>query len=164
MWVKSSLSDALQTALSALKNITSPLSTLEVQYIVSSTIAPSSSQALSLTTKVNVIETSLSTHLPRLYSLYSVCSGGVTKQPAEALAARLIKLSTKISTLEHHVYLSSSSSFGLGNVSVPPLTSLSISEYGVVKTVTLYKQRCRLSRISLLLFQLWRFSTSYPLR
>ena len=66
--------------------------------------------------------------------MYSVYSGGVTKQPAEALAARLIKLSTKISTLEHHVYLSSSSSFGLGNVSVPPLTSLSISEYGVVKT------------------------------
>ena len=127
------MADALQTALPVLQNIPSPLSHQDVHNIVASSLAPSLSQAHVLSTKVNALDTTITSNLPRLCDLYSVCFGGVANKPAEALAARLNALSTRLLILDNHV-ARSSSSFGLGNIAPPPLSSPSTSALGVVQT------------------------------
>lgn len=54
-WVKSSLVDTLQTALSALQETPSPISHQDIHHIVSYLLVPSSSQSLALATKVNAL-------------------------------------------------------------------------------------------------------------
>ena len=99
---------------------------------MTSSLAPSVSQAHVLATKVNALGTIVNSQLPRLCDLYSVCFGGVSNKPAEALAARLNTFSTTLSLLDNHV-ARSQSSFGLGNVPPPPLSSSSTSALGVVQ-------------------------------
>ena len=111
-WVKASVADALKSALPVLQNIPPPLSQQDVQKIVASSLAPSVTQSHALATKVNALDTTINSHLPRLCDLYSVCSGGVTSKPAEALAARLNSISTRLSILDNHV-ARSQSPFGL---------------------------------------------------
>ena len=131
-WVKASLANALHTALPALKKNSYPLSRQDVHNIITSSLAPSASQVHALSTKVNALDTTINSQLPYLCDLYSVCSGGVSSKPAEALAARLNTISTRLSILDNHV-ARSPSSFGLGNVYPTPLSSPSTFALGVVQ-------------------------------
>ena len=98
-FLKSSFSETVSKILPVLKQMTVPLSLLQVQSIVVKSLQFPLASLSSLQSKVLTIEGILSVKLPPLERLYAACSGGGTKPPAVALASRLNIMSTKLATL-----------------------------------------------------------------
>ena len=95
-------------------------------------LSPFISTVADCNSKLTNLESVFVNTLPRLTSLYSVCSGGENKPPAEALTSRLNRMTRSLQTLElqsstpsSSFSLGNGSSFHLGNGTLPPPPSSS---------------------------------------
>ena len=114
--MKSSFSETVSKILPVLKQMTVPLSLLEVQAIVVKSLQSSLDSLSSLQSKVLTIECIISVKLPPLERLHAACSGGSTKATAANLPSRLNLISTKLSSLS----VDDVSSLGSSHLFPPP--------------------------------------------